>query len=245
MAGRLMKRVLGILRLIAFAVVAGIGTLMLFGLGLISRDHRKVFFLYSGITRTIRGVLNIRVRLHGEVPRQQGVLMSNHRSYIDIVLIPSKVPYVIVAKKQVKAWPIIGQAAVAIRTIFVDRDSAESRRKTRESIKQRLESGLSVLIYPEGTTFEGPGILAFKPGIFRHCADAGFSVIPVAIEFEDKAMAWIGADTFLPHFIEAFSRWSVRVHVSIGPEMKGSDGEELRRQAQQWVDVETRRLAAL
>ncbi len=238
-----MNILLGSVRLLLFFLIAAVamilcGIFSLFG-------QSAVFKVYTAVIWTVRALLNIRSTVHGRIPQVQGVLMSNHRSYIDIVLIPSRIPYVVVAKRSVKSWPLVGQVGTAIRTIFVERDSAESRRRTRDAIRERLMEGLSVLIFPEGTTHKGPGILDFKPGIFRHCAEAGFPVIPIAIEFENKDMAWIDDDTFLRHFVQAFGHWRIRVDVSIGEAIIGKDGDELRLRTQQWVADETLRLAEL
>lgn len=240
-----LRTLLAIIRLILFAAIAVSLVVIVVLLDLFRFPYRWIYTCFSAATAATRFVLNIQVRVHGKTPAVQGVIVSNHRSYIDIVLIPSRVPYVVVAKRQVRRWPIIGQAAVAVKTIFVDRDSAESRRRTRDSIRNRLVQGISVLIFPEGTTHEGPGVLPFKPGIFRTCASEGFPVIPVAIEFAQKDMAWIGDDTFLRHFIYAFGHWRVKVDVGAGEPITDTDGEELRKRAQEWVDAETQRLRGL
>ncbi|MFN2422943.1 MAG: 1-acyl-sn-glycerol-3-phosphate acyltransferase [Cryomorphaceae bacterium] len=240
-----MSKVLGFVRLLLFALVGGTAMLIFFVMGIFGMSYARIFNAFKRATAALRFVLNIKLTVHGTIPDVQGVIMSNHRSYIDIILIPSQIPYVIVAKKQVKPWPIIGQAAVAIKTIFVDRDSAESRKRTREAIRDRLMRGIAVLIFPEGTTCRGPGVLDYKPGMFRTCASEGFPVIPVAIEFKNKDMAWIGDDTFLRHFIEAFGHWRIEVDVSMGAPLSGNDGDALRRETQEWAAAETDRLAAL
>jgi len=240
-----MSFILGFIRLLLFAVVGGTAMSVFFVMGIFGAPYSGIFKAFKRATAAIRFVLNIKLKVHGALPAVNGVLMANHRSYIDIVLIPSQIPYVIVAKKQVKPWPIIGQAAVAIKTIFVDRDSAESRKRTRESIRDRLMQGISVLIFPEGTTFQGPGIGAYKPGMFHTCAAEGFQVIPVAVEFKNKQMAWVGDDTFLRHFIEAFGHWRIEVDVSMGAPLSGNDGDALRNETEAWTAAETERLAKL
>jgi 1-acyl-sn-glycerol-3-phosphate acyltransferase len=132
-----------------------------------------------------------------------------------------------------------------MKVIFVDRDSVQSRRDTRATIKERLSEGLSVLIFPEGTTHIGPDVLPFKPGMFNTCAEGGFSIIPTAIEYQNRNMAWIGTDTFLPHFFRAFSHRAVCVSVSFGSPVSGSDPQALRTETQSWVENETMRLRNL
>jgi len=238
-----MRIILAGIRLILFSVIALLATFFIWLTRLFRMGQGASFFFFRLAVKSIRFCLNIHVKYSGDIPSETAVIMSNHRSYIDVVLIPSHIPYVIIAKKQVKAWPIIGMTGVALKVIFVDRDSPESRRHTRNQLVDRLREGLSVLVYPEGTTFEGPGILPMKPGIFNTSASEGFSVVPVAIEFKDKSMAWIGKDTFLPHFFRAFGTWRIEVAVSMGDMQRGSDAAALRENVQNWVDAETRRLA--
>lgn len=240
-----MGKVLAIFRLFFFALVAISATCLLLIGRLFGESPRYSYAVFRGAIWLLRKVLNIRVHYHGTVPRDQGVIMSNHRSYIDVVLVPSAVPYVVVAKAQVRSWPIVGQVCRALRIIFVDRDSMESRRATREQIRQRLAAGMSVLIYPEGTTHIGPDVLPFKPGMFNTCAEGGFRVIPIAVEYRDRDMAWIGNDTFVPHFMRAFAHWRIDVAVGLGPALQGSDAAALRSETQQWVEQETLRLRKL
>ena len=235
-------KILAAFRLFSFALIALTATFFIYLGRLLSFGAAWSFFFFNFAIKSIRFLLNIRAKYHGVPPKEPGLILSNHRSYIDIVLIPSKTPYVIVAKKEVSRWPVIGLAARAIKVIFVDRDSARHRKIVRSQIISRLKEGLSVLIYPEGTTFEGPGILPLKPGMFRVAANEGLKIFPVAIEFKEKDMAWIGADTFLPHFFKAFSRWRVDVEVSFGPPLEGKDENALRQETFDWIDGETRRL---
>ena len=236
---------LAIVRLVIFLNIAIFSAIFIFLCRIFALPQSVVFFIFRAAKRMIRFFLGIRVSYHGERPAVRGVIMANHRSYIDIVLIPSKVPYVIVAKKQVRSWPVVGLVGIALKVIFVDRDSPESRRNTRHAIRDRLKEKLSVLIFPEGTTYEGPGILEFKPGMFNTCAEDGFTVIPVAIEYEKKEMAWIGKDTFVPHFIRTFRNPMVRVAVSFGLPLSGNDAAVLRELTKNWVAAETFRLRGI
>jgi 1-acyl-sn-glycerol-3-phosphate acyltransferase len=234
--------VLASFRLLIFSAISLVVTLVLFIGGLFRLPHAFSFGVFAGAVRLIRFFLGIKVTYFGKAPASQGIIMCNHRSYIDVVLIPSIVPYVVVAKKQVRAWPVIGWVGRALKVIFVDRDSVESRRATRAAIKDRLETGMSVLIFPEGTTHRGPDILPFKQGMFTTCAESGFSITPVALEYANPDMAWIGTDTFLPHFMRTFCYRQVRVAVSFGAPASGGDGEALRKGVEDWVGGEVMKL---
>jgi 1-acyl-sn-glycerol-3-phosphate acyltransferase len=237
-----MRYFLSIPRFLIFLLLATLFMILWSLMDLLRVPEKITFRTFRFSALLVKTLLNIKTKVIGEPPRDTAVIISNHRSYIDVIMMPSKNPYVVLAKKQVRAWPVIGRAASAIGTLFVERDSRESRAKTREKIRKKLEDGVSVLIYPEGTTFEGPGILSFKPGMFHTCAKGGFPIIPVAVEYEDKSMAWIGDDTFVPHFLRAFGKWRVRLTISIGPMMKDTDGESFRQKVHAWIDEETQRL---
>lgn len=230
-------------RIIAFAIITLTATFFIYLGRLFGAGNKWSFFFFNWAISAIRAVLNIRVKYHGNPPSGSGLILSNHRSYIDIVLIPSETPYVIVAKKEVSKWPVIGLAAKAVQVIFVNRQDAQNRRKVRDQILNRIKRGFSVLIYPEGTTFQGPGILPFKPGMFGVAASEKITIYPVAIEFKEKDMAWIGDDTFIPHFFRAFSRRRIDVDVSFGPPISGDDADKLREKTFSWIDGEVRRLA--
>lgn len=211
---------------------------------LLVKKHKAVFAVYNTWKASMSLLLNVRIEEKGKRPDRPGIIMSNHRSYIDIAITPAYVPFVIVAKKQVQSWPIVGWGGNAMSTIWVDRDSTDSRRNTRKQMKNRLDNGGSVLIYPEGTTYEGPGVLNLKPGMFHTCAEGGFTIYPMVIEYEDPAFSWVGDDLFIPHFIRHFGKWAVRAKVQYGPPLSGQDGEYLRVKCKAWMEEATSKLRA-
>jgi len=168
-------------------------------------------------------------------PAPGALIVANHRSYLDLFATMSLMPITFTAKAELESWPIMGWAARTGGTIFVDRSSPESRDRTREIIRERLDEGLSMAVFPEGTTFEGPGLLEFRPGIFRLAAEGGFPVVPAAIWYEERENAWVGDDTFIGHFLRVFRKPVMRVHVAYGPPITGMDPEELRVQAWTWI----------
>lgn len=229
-------RLIGFILATLFAAVIGI-LFKVFG-----AKHKTVFKVYNAWKWSILTIMNIEVIEEGIPPTSPGIVMANHRSYVDIALTPSKVPFVIVAKKSVKSWPLVGLGGSAISTIWVDRNNKDSRQETRESMKERLKEGGSVLVFPEGTTDKGPGILELKPGMFFVCAEGGFPIHPIAIEYENPDIAWVGDDLFIPHFVKHFGGSKVRVKIRYGSEINGTNGDDLKNQTAAWLDKNVREM---
>lgn len=99
-------------------------------------------------------------------------VVMNHTSYIDIPLMDSIFRTTGVSKAGVKGIPLVGRAAEAIGTIFVERTSKEDRHKTKEALISRQQKILDgewdtpIGIFPEGTVTNGSALLPFKPGAF-------------------------------------------------------------------------------
>lgn len=104
------------------------------------------------------------------------------------------------AKRELANWPILGLAAKLAKVIFVDRNNSESRKKSRYTISQTLQQDISIIVFPEGTSYAGPGILEFRPGAFEIAAYNNISVVPVAIEYNDKNDACVG-NYWLTHLL--------------------------------------------
>lgn len=229
---------LALLRLILFPVLTLLAALTGLFFKLIGLPHRAVYGVFNLWSRSQHLILNVQVETEGNIPENGAIIMANHRSYLDIVMIPSKTPVVFVAKASVRKWPVVGWGGDAMRTLWVERSNKESRKKTREAIMERLGDNLSVIIFPEGTTSVGPKVLDFKPGMFHAISGTDLEIIPVAIEYENPNMAWVGQDTFIPHFLREFGAWRTRVKVAFGNPVRGEDGEELRRKVQSWIEAQ-------
>lgn len=141
----------------------------------------------------------VSVHVEGEYQRGQGLVVCNHRSYIDILAILSVTPCSFLCKKEVRAWPIIGGMAERMGVVFVDRSSRESRADTLEKISAEVLAGAELAAFPEGTTSKGPGMRPTYPGLFRAAETHGFGVVPMVIEYADPEDAWVGDDTLVRH----------------------------------------------
>ena len=141
----------------------------------------------------------VSIHVEGEYQRGQGLVVCNHRSYIDVLAILSVTPCSFLCKKEVRAWPLIGGMAERMGVVFVDRSSRESRADTLEKISAEVLAGAELAAFPEGTTSKGPGMRPTYPGLFRAAETHGFGVVPMVIEYADPEDAWVGDDTLVRH----------------------------------------------
>jgi len=181
-------------------------------------------------------LLGVKITLSGQLPQDAFVFIGNHRSYFDPVVALKFIKAFPVAKAEVQNWPLIGFAVKATGVLFVKRENKQSRKNALEGLTDCIKSGHSVLVYPEGTTTDFPKTVEFRRGAFQMAAGGGFGIVPVAIEYKNPADAWIGDDTFIPHFFRCFGKSVTEVKIAFGPALYGEDGEELLREVQFWID---------
>lgn len=186
--------------------------------------------------------IGVRMEVRGEPPKSPCLIMGNHRSYLDPVVLIHDVVACPVSKAEVSKWPIIGYGAKVTGILFLKRESVNSRKKTLEGIGDQVKNGTSVILFPEGTTHADPQCRSLKPGGFKLAAAENFPVVPVAIEYGNEADYWIGNDTFLPHFLRRFSEKTMKVYVRYGTPMQHDDAEFLRTQTQNWIDKELKEI---
>ena len=181
-------------------------------------------------------MLGVKASLHGKIPGTGALILCNHRSYIDITVISRFIPCAFLAKAELESWPVLGFGARIGNTIFVNRNCAESRKSAREKIYNILSRGISVVVFPEGTTFEGPGVLPFKTGIFYMAHEFRIPIIPAAIEYYDRSDAWTGNDTFIGHFLRAFGKKKIIAGLYFGNSVEADTPELLREKT--WHNVD-------
>jgi 1-acyl-sn-glycerol-3-phosphate acyltransferase len=138
------------------------------------------------------------------------ILVTNHLSYVDVILLAGVVPGVFVAKREVRSWPVWGLFASAMRTIFVDRDRRRDSLRVAGVIDAALGQGEGVILFPEGTSTDGSRIQPLKPALLEVAARSGHPVhfarlsyrTPAGAPPAAHAVCWWGDMEFGPHFLE-------------------------------------------
>jgi 1-acyl-sn-glycerol-3-phosphate acyltransferase len=141
--------------------------------------------------------LGVRLVVRGRLPRRPGLLVANHISWLDTVALLALAPGRIVAKHDVRRWPLVGAVAAAIGTIFVDRSRPRTLPATVAEVAAALRSGATVTVFPEGTTGCGEAVGPFRPAMFQAVIDAGAVVVPLTLRYSDGAAAFVGDETLI------------------------------------------------
>ena len=182
--------------------------------------------------------LGVQIETFGELPQEAGLLVCNHRSYFDPIIVLTQLLALPVGKSEIRKWPIIGIGAELSGVVFVERKSKEGRAKARKKIVEILRQGYFVINYPEGTTHTQSQTIDFKPGMFKDASVEGFPVYPVALDYQSDEDAWVGEDTFLRHFFACFGKRKTNIRISYGTAIFSENPTELMQQSKDWIDHE-------
>jgi 1-acyl-sn-glycerol-3-phosphate acyltransferase len=171
-----------------------------------------------------------------------GLVVSNHLSWLDILVLQSLMPGSFVAKKEVRQWPVVGYLAQACATIFVDRSSPRSARSMVEDTAAAIAQGYAVVVFPEGTSSNGQALGDFHANIFESAIRAQAPVQVLSLQYVDRATGQAAAAA---HFIDdmtlmdslkdvtSTSTIQARVHIGDCLSTEGHTRKSLALQAHQ------------
>jgi lyso-ornithine lipid O-acyltransferase len=117
--------------------------------------------------RVISRLLGMRIHVTGALSEERPLLIvSNHSSWADIVVLSTIAEVSFIAKSEVKTWPLFGLFAVLQRSVFVERERKQSTGRQADTIAGRLAQGDAMVLFAEGTTSDGNRVLPFKSALF-------------------------------------------------------------------------------
>ena len=169
------------------------------------------------LQQTSRRVLKI-VRMQmsgaGNVP-SRGLLVCNHLSYLDVLVISALTPSRFVAKSEVRNWPVFGWFARLAGTIFVERNIRSHAAQSAQDIGAALADGSLVVLFPEGTSSGGETVLPFKSSLLEPAARNLHPLTAGLIGYEltdgdvsEEVCYWKDM-TLLPHLINLLSKRTI------------------------------------
>lgn len=218
---------------------------------------RRLPHLWHRLAAPISG---IRVHRVGAPAAERPLLLvSNHQSWADIVVLGSAMPLCFIAKAEVRGWQVFGWLARLQRTVFVERERRGRTREQAEGIARRLAAGDAMVLFAEGTTSDGNGVLPFKTALFGAAAAAldvsgrgEMWVQPVSVaytganglplgRFGRPLAAWPGDVPLAPHLLSFLREGAVEAEVSFGEPLIFRPGDE-RKQLARRCETRVRQL---
>ena len=172
--------------------------------------------------------LNIRVSVTGQPAKAPCLVVSNHISWLDILVLGSAVPVVFLSKAEVAHWPAISRLARAGGTLFIERGSEGAARHSIERMRKAFKRQQNVAIFPEGTTGKGQIVLPFHPRLFAAAIESGTQVQPVALRYPHPEgvhpkVPYVDDQTLIPSILGILGCASIRAEVFIGPAVNPGD----------------------
>lgn len=190
-------------------------------------------------------ILGVRITVKGTPPKPPFMLVSNHLSYIDIILLFSQIDCVFVAKKELASWPFIGMLITASGTIFVNRESRRDIPRVNALIAKNINKHHGLILFPEGTSTRGVEVMPFKPGLLQYPASQQQEVSVASIHYQtapgdvpaDISVCFWGDMAFPGHVPGLLQLSRIYATVSFGQEtVLDSDRKTLAQKSWQLVN---------
>jgi 1-acyl-sn-glycerol-3-phosphate acyltransferase len=170
--------------------------------------------------------MGMTINVRNEPPTGPFLMVSNHLSYVDVIVLGSQTDCAFIAKSEVASWPIIGLISRTMDTIFIDRSSRKDIPRVMQRIDKTLRRGLGVVLFAEGTSTNGQSVLPFKASLLEfaarnqlpvHYASVGY-VVPSGETSAGQSVCWWGDMTFPGHLFRLLQLPWFEASVAYGSE---------------------------
>jgi len=190
--------------------------------------------------------LSIDVNIVGTPPEPPFFLVSNHLSYVDIIILFSRLSTTFVAKSEVADWPVLGFIARSIGVVFIDRKRRSDVARVNEEISNSVTENRGLTLFPEGTTSPGSKVLRFRAALLDYPAQSDLGAHYCALSYStggedcgDRAyeiVSWWGDSELHTHIIRLAEERSIKATITFGNSVvKDSDRKILAEKLQQRV----------
>lgn len=159
-----------------------LGIILMPAVALLKKRGKYIIHWWLGHILT---ALDIQVDMDGEAPNRPMLVVSTHCSWLDILVLGWVFNAAFVSKAEVSKWPIVSWFARTGGTVFLSRGSGRTG-ETSAAIREVLDSGRSVLFFPEGTTTPDPNPQHFHARLFAAAIDGDYPVLPINLRYCDE-----------------------------------------------------------
>lgn len=164
---------------------------------------------------------------HGHKVRRGAFLLANHVSWIDVPALAGATGTAFVGHDGLAAMPLLKTLCAMNDTVFIARHDRASVARQIADVRTALSDTGALAIFPEGTTSDGTGLLAFKSSLISALEPIppGIAVQPVLLDYGPEAadIAWIGEEHGLDNFLRILARRrAVRLAIHFLDPLKGA-----------------------
>lgn len=171
-------------------------------------------YITQFVCRMAFPILRMGISTTGQPMRQNGAVVANHASWLDIFSLNAVQRGYFVAKSEVEGWAAIGWLARATGTLFIARKGSDAKRQ-QAFLEQRLRAGHRLIFFPEGTSTDAMRVLPFKSTLFAafytHGLDQILHIQPVTVVYhapegcDPRFYGWWGNMEFAPHLLQVLA----------------------------------------
>lgn len=158
------------------------------------------------------------------------LIVSNHLSYIDVLVFSSLFPASYITSTEIKNSPILGQVCQLCGCIFTERRRKKRHAETHANeIRQMvtyLKMGANIVLFPEATSTAGTSVLPFKTSLLEGAISSGTPFLPIGIFYSSPGVAWYGDMTFLPHLWQLCGLEGLKAFILLSDPYLPLEGED-------------------
>lgn len=154
--------------------------------GVLALDQRQV--LVQAWSRRMLELMGVGLVVHGQPPAGGPVLLlANHISWLDIIVINAAAPCRFVSKADVRQWPLVGRLVEGSGTLFIERDKRRDALRVVSQLADRLRAGDVLAVFPEGTTGDGRTLLPFHANLLQAAVSTDMPVQLLGLRYRDAS----------------------------------------------------------
>ena len=184
-------------------------------------------------------IMGVTLDVAGRPPAERHLIVANHTGYLDIFVLAALFPGRFVATHEIARWPLLGWMARSAGTLFVDRGRKRDVLAVGPELEATLAAGVSVVLFPEGSTGPGTEVRAFRTPLFEGAVRNAIPCLAVCLHYATPrdpwapawTVCWWGGMSLWLHLWRLLRLRGVRARVRWSPEsVKGGDRKQLARE---------------
>ncbi len=202
--------------------------------------------LVQAWSRRLLELMGVRLLVHGELPPDGPLLvLANHISWLDIVVIDAALPCRFVSKADVRHWPLVGGLVAGAGTLFIERDRRRDAMRVVHLMAERLQAGDRLGVFPEGTTGDGSSLLPFHANLLQAAVTIDTPVQLLGLQYTDARSGlrhdgptYVGDTSLLTSLWRTLAASGLQAELHVG-ELDRAQGRDRRT----WAEALRRDLA--